>query len=298
MKKSAVLVLGLSLVILFAATATAFAAATSDYAPWVSGGTNGATPHKSYGTTTVKCAVCHAVHKATSTGEILLSNTAGNACVYCHIQTTNGVKVIYGGTGSNFYSGTDLPTAHNFDNGSYNDVGCTQCHSVHGANTLGGAASSKILRAGTYQTRITDHYSADSATRDEQISVFCTRCHPYFVDAYEQTVAGSSGETVGTWQSHIMQASGTAYANPHRNFNGVVAWAGSQYCRSCHDAGVINGASGYATNSFPHYTAGAERFLTGAASSIAATAAASDANFDGVCLKCHYNGTIGVGVTY
>jgi predicted CXXCH cytochrome family protein len=298
MKKSAVFVLVLSLVILFAATATAFAAATSDYATWVSGGDNGATPHKGYGTTTVKCAVCHAVHKATSSGEILLENTAANACVYCHITTTTGTKVLYGGTVNNYYTGSgDLNTAHN--NAGAVPVGCTECHSVHGADTIGGAASSKILRSGGGQPRIlAAGYDPDSATRDEQISVFCTSCHPYFVGSYEQTVAPTVGYGTGSFQSHIMIASGSAYGNPHASTNVVVAFAGSRYCRSCHDAGVINGASGYETNSFPHYTAGAARFLTGAASSAVGTSAVANPQSDAVCLKCHYNGTIGVGETF
>jgi predicted CXXCH cytochrome family protein len=295
MKKSAILVLAMSFVIVFATVGTAYAVATSDYATWVDGsGTD--TPHKSYGLTTVKCAVCHAVHKAPAGGQLLMRDSVGNACTYCHITTATGVKVIYGGTTQNYYSTADLTTAHS--NSGTNPVACTECHAVHGASTLGGAATAKILKSGSYQPRITDHYSANSATRNEQISVFCTRCHPYYVDGYDQTVAGSVGQTVGTWKSHIMTSTVTAYGNTQGNYPGKVTWAGSQYCRSCHDAGLIDGAAGYETNSFPHYTAGASRFLLGAVSSVAVPSAAANANYDGVCLKCHTNGTNGVGVDF
>ena len=36
-------------------------------------------PHNGYATTTIKCAVCHSVHRATTK---LLN--AGSACAYCH----------------------------------------------------------------------------------------------------------------------------------------------------------------------------------------------------------------------
>ena len=79
-----VTILALSLVFVFVLTAVAMADTNSDYQTWNAGGANGtslATPHKDYRLTTVKCSVCHAVHKATAgpAGEVLLDATVANA---------------------------------------------------------------------------------------------------------------------------------------------------------------------------------------------------------------------------
>ena len=80
------------------------------------------------------------------------------------------------------------------------------------------------------------------------------------------------------------------------------AFAGSETCRSCHDAGNVN-ETGVTFNSFPHYTAGSFVFSTTSAR-VGAAADAPDATkdyaTDGNCLKCHVNnaGTSGVGITF
>lgn len=53
------------------------------------------TPHANYTTTTIKCQVCHSVHKAVYTGSNLLMN-AGGGCVVCHgaTSTVGSVKKV------------------------------------------------------------------------------------------------------------------------------------------------------------------------------------------------------------
>jgi hypothetical protein len=114
------------------------------------------------------------------------------------------------------------------------------------------------------------------------------------MDDYSETVSGGLSDS-NTYRSHVMKASGTDYANTAASYGGApVAWAGSQYCADCHDAGATTGATGLILSSFPHYTPGADRFLRGALYSGAAEADAADANLDGVCLKCHATGAAGV----
>ena len=89
--------------------------------------------------------------------------------------------------------------------------------------------------------------------------------------------------------SHVMTDDIVSYTFPDGS-TGQVAWAGSGACSSCH-------ASGYGTEAWPHFTPGA-RFLTSAGSVASATPdPATDPSDDGVCLRCHRNGTgSGVGL--
>jgi hypothetical protein len=128
------------------ASVTAGAGANT-YIDWSSslGGNNsgisaGATsPHGAYTTTTVKCAVCHAVHYAApgsapvgsgQTADTLLRMTATNACAYCHVvagQTVNGRSVYDGVLPAS--SGGSANTGH------LTGANCSECHTgPHGAN--------------------------------------------------------------------------------------------------------------------------------------------------------------------
>ena len=44
-------------------------------------------PHKGYATTTIKCAVCHSVHRG---GNTMLTAANGAGCAYCHSETCAG----------------------------------------------------------------------------------------------------------------------------------------------------------------------------------------------------------------
>ncbi|HEY3317505.1 MAG TPA: hypothetical protein VGK50_03675 [Coriobacteriia bacterium] len=295
--KKFLMIAALSLVLVFAFATVAMADTNSGYQAWNAGGANNgslATPHKDYRLTTVKCSVCHAVHKATAApaGEILLNATVANACVFCHIQAgAAGAVQVYNGVPAN-YTAANVQ-AHN--------TPCSGCHAVHGAGTINNVlVSQKILRMTTsvggasYNPQAGTGFAYASATRANVISAFCTTCHPYWVGVYDGTHVGSLADAT-SYSGHIMKASGAAYANPHASVTAVVAYADSTYCTSCHDDGANIPA-----NDFPHFTAGA-RFMK-AATSLGAvdTTGAVSPSEDGACLKCHRdNGAVnGIGITF
>lgn len=299
--RRAALVAALAIVLVFAFSATALADTTSGYITWSAAAPNNnpATPHKGYALTTTKCAVCHAAHKASATGEILLDGTAGNACVYCHITGSISTKKVYNSVATNYTTASDH--AHN--------NACSECHSIHGANTImQPSLSASILKNGASQTGIpaTWNKTAGGADANGAMSAFCTQCHPYYTSSY--AVAGTTGDINGTvgdtahagpYNAHIMTNDYALYGpanggNSQASYNGQVAFAGTPYCISCHDAG-----DGTAANNFPHYTTGA-RFMKSATVTGGTASAAVNATEDGVCLKCHVNSsnTAGVGITY
>jgi hypothetical protein len=118
-------------------------AGTNTYMDWsLSNGTNnlvssGVTPHGNYTTTTVKCAVCHAVHYAAPGGATVASNNqvadtllrmrADQSCIYCHASSSGSVngRPVYNGLGSALIGdGTD---------GHKTGANCSFCHTtVHG----------------------------------------------------------------------------------------------------------------------------------------------------------------------
>jgi hypothetical protein len=214
----------------------------------------------------------------------------------------------------------------------------------------GDAINGTLVRPGT------DAYGA-------QASVFCTFCHQNYGYASEAvvnpdgdhslfqgpwyalagTVPNVTG-TAGTWVS--MNGAGGSHApfknHPVKSVDGTftaagkastvpaaVAFAGSETCASCHDAGVRDQA-GVIVQSYPHFTPGYFHFTKSAAhlgapmtyappipdfvasgdtAGIAAVQAwlEDPVNYeealtvaDGQCLKCHVNATddAGVGKTY
>lgn len=209
-------------------TTPAFAAYTA-WDPGAANGTSLPTPHKDYQVTTVKCAVCHAVHQAPvadatgtvpvdwtadSSPEMLLRSSVANSCTYCHITTSIGAIQIYGGD-PDLYLNDDI-FGHQAPNAT-----CVGCHSVHGANTYDGVLSSKILKRLPIQQTFVDFITnASSGTGDPEViytinqewggyplppndwldwdgryvqqTAFCTGCHPYYSPASEDTVTVSS----------------------------------------------------------------------------------------------------------
>jgi predicted CXXCH cytochrome family protein len=297
-------VLAVSMVLVFAVAAVASADTYSTYAAWSSVGPNlgtAATPHTDYRLSTMKCAVCHSVHKAPTTGEILLPASVGNACVYCHITTNMGLTQIYSGVALNYTQ--DYENNHSSGGGA----GCTTCHAVHGANTVTNTlVAAKILRAtpggGSWspQASLPATLSYTSTVKDNVVTAWCTTCHPYFVGSYEATHPNSLGN-VGTYDGHIMTTDTAGYHNINATIptSTVVAYATSLQCRDCHDAGFTDQGSNPVawTNNFPHYTT-AMRFERAATSSVGASVDATNSQQDGVCLKCHRNNTTGTGIGY
>ena len=306
------------------------------------------TPHKDYRLNTEKCSVCHSVHAAgwyktadnTSTGvqnagvkatgeasEMLLRGTVANACTYCHVTTAIGGKQIYtdaAGT-ANYYNG-DTPFAHN---GTPGHASCSGCHSVHGAKTIAGAVSSKILKTGLlpndslpYQAAFTTDKGdiETAADRNLQITGFCTKCHPTYSNASEQVVSTTGyfddgGFVAGTkfYSNHPLKMIGgesgnaagvglVAQGSTLSTNTVAAAYIDAPYCRSCHAAGTdgttVN--TGIIVSSFPHNTPGNAEFLVAADNSLAVASgvASGSAGTDGVCLRCHSNGTLGVGTSF
>lgn len=331
MNKKLGLVLGMMLVLVLGSITTAYAAANSGYAVWnaTSAANSGTapTPHKEYLTTTVKCAVCHAVHKGNDNGELLLMGSAGESCVYCHIDDNIGLVRIY--NGDEQYYTDPYPTAHN-DFGAGAAVGsrCTDCHSIHGANSMDDASVEKfILKTQASASGAPGGYStpqaeaaADQVVGDKQsqINAFCSMCHPYYQTSYNGTITVSAYHAGGTladdYQSHVMTDAKANYGNTAATYTGKVAWLGSEDCRSCHDAGLTDQQAGYAIGvpgtviqeSYPHYTPSYTRFMVSKGYSTDTTAntsytpsggLTSNTMTDGVCLKCHRgtSATDGVG---
>lgn len=299
-------VLGLTClsVLLFASTAFALAGAGSNYTgtdntmdPYAL--STAGTPHMGYATTTVKCAVCHAVHRGPVEGEVLLRGTVANACEFCHIQANVSTIKVYNADADNYT--TD--TVFNHSSAGFASE-CVDCHAVHGAGaistTAAGDVNEKILKAnagtlpgGNTSVPATWNFATGSV-RDGVMTKYCTQCHNYWTAGYDDDLADTN---------HIMTVVGDDLLyNNTKTALGVagttaVAYAPSTYCRSCHDAGLTDGGS--AANNFPHYTPTAARFLLSAANSAATPFdGAADPSEDGACLKCHRNDTTGTGIGY
>jgi len=298
MKKTA-FVLVIAAVFVFAFAATAVADTTSGTIAWDPAVPNNnpspSTPHKGYVQNTQKCLVCHAVHKADDAGQVLLGATVASACDYCHVSSAGiSGKHVYNENPANYAS----DTVFNHSNS------CTECHAVHGANTVNQAAySSSILRADAgvgIQATVPAAWDVTAAGSDAPgaLSAFCTQCHPYYVGTYADSdtdgdVSGSMN-TGGPYNSHIMTADFTSYdpANGATNFGIAVAYASSAYCISCHDGG-----SGTVADNFPHLTAGAGFMKSSAFRTDSADPAATTTE-DGVCLKCHRDTSATTGIGY
>lgn len=80
----------------FNGAGTSYATTSSAY-----GDTNPATmnmtagPHGGYNTTTNKCKVCHAVHRAEGAYYLLRADSQDDACSYCHVGSAHSSKVVY-----------------------------------------------------------------------------------------------------------------------------------------------------------------------------------------------------------
>jgi len=317
MKRIAILLLVTCVTVLALASA-AYAGTTSGYATWdpAAPNDNPATPHKGYALNTNKCAVCHAVHKGTDGGEVLLRSTVGDACDYCHILTNIGGDRLYNGTTD---AKTDVAVGE-FGGGFNHGNDCTNCHSVHGASTMAGAKSSRILYDwNVIATRDYSTYALEAwpdpstvADGDEQVTAWCTGCHPYFTPYYADgsaTGVYDGRDQIGTdgwFQSHVMTVTPVAgYGNTAATNTGIdAAFAGSTVCVSCHDApndGTNIGnvpANGVYANHFPHYTRDYYRFMQVATSTVGAANMNTTGTIDGLCLKCHRDATDGAGITY
>ncbi len=320
------------------AASPVWASAESSYTVWTAGPPNDTslpTPHKDFQLTTSKCGVCHAVHKGTAGGQVLLRTTIANACVYCHIQTDIGVDRIYNGITANY-------TVENDRGHQAPAVECVDCHAVHGADTFNGQWTTKILKVFDIQQSVIDElgsgdasvvinatgdYGSNPLFGDQwyatgiQDTAFCSQCHPYYASASETTVTDevvqSDGSFVTTsFTTHPMKQIGGEAGNPW--FEGFVAkgstlpTAGAENiiaqlttrgCKwNCHAYSWGASGPGIVPNSYPHYMVDTTRFLIAAEYASAPEQSVSDPSEDGVCIRCHIwdngSGLVGVGITY
>lgn len=291
------------LVLGFTTQAFAIAPAPLAYVPWSEVATlpgQKSSPHGGYTTTTVKCAVCHAVHSAPAGSEVLLPAKVSEACDYCHVSLASSYTQVYGSNPNNF-SAADIPNAHNYYNGTvFSGLLCTTCHQVHGAEsemTANSYLSTKILIGPKVDvdpnTGLPNYDPLAGAPRSTDDSAtaltkWCAGCHfnlggVYYAESYGIQRDGSVA------QSHVMTTATANYTNSS-TFTGKVAWKNSTYCSSCH-------SSEFGTSEWPHYTEG-ERFLESGSDASAVASGAVDSSEDGVCLRCHRSGANGIGLNY
>ena len=335
MKKTLLIVcLAFALVLALGAT-PAFAkyagySSTTQYLSWttaVSQASNNADaalmvygPHNGYATTTIKCAVCHSVHRA----DTKLLNDGTGGCAVCH---TNA-----------YYGGTALATTVSWKvtsgggpHSSFCNSGSGEaCHAgPHGvgASTYVGA-SSKLLD--TDDARIAAAATANgvavttaSLWSDPNMRVLgtdgtCVRCHTNSVfgvitaGTKLDVVAGVPGLTSATAHRVIATDSSNWNANgtdfPSGKTGIKIAWKPVTYCASCHDLTDDNNSGGSA---FPHAiddvvstaqgkAAGtpAPIWLTGAANSDEQPTVVDSTIVDGICLKCHRSSSSGIGIDF
>jgi predicted CXXCH cytochrome family protein len=334
----ALVVVTLALGMLLAASSLALANTESGYVTWTADVPNNnsmATPHKDYQTTTQKCAVCHAVHKAPADGELLLRGAASDSCVYCHITNSTGVIQIYNGNSSLYY--VDNSKNHSRDGGAP----CNGCHAVHGADTYGGTLTAKILKRLPIQPALLAAFSVDSSENviynmdpgtvhpvvpdyafedwygnDVQQTAFCSGCHPYYTRASEESIEttrmivnGAISTEATSFASHPMKRYKAADGDPDFQADGstlpsdtMVASMSTNGCHRCHgESAYLNQPAGLYESSFPHYTASRDRFLV-SSDIVGGTIGTQDSTEDGTCFWCHLwkwgNPPGGVGDSY
>lgn len=277
--------LAFGLVIVLAAPAYAGGWVSWSDVATLPGNAGSTSPHGGYTTASVKCKVCHAVHNATALGsELLLPSTVADACNYCHVGGAGGYTQVYAGDPNN-YSGTDYKNAHNWyesSPGNWTGVTCGKCHQVHAAAqqmTANSALTVKLLKNFTFWD-FTAGAPLSSDDTQTAMTKWCAGCH---FTLSTPPLGGEHYAVDFNLGSHIMTTTETNYSNPSATYTGQVAWKDSTYCQSCH-------ASDYGTAAWPHYTQGVQ-FLVEATSSVDATMPASNASQDGVCLRCHRDGS-------
>ena len=287
MKKTlAVLVLAIALVVALGA-APAFAkyagfSADNQYLDWsiassmasqnADSASQGTSPHGGYATTTIKCAVCHSVHRGKSA---LL--TEDKSCTYCHTPAYYGGVATAGSTASiSWYTG--LVTTND---GPHSGCTASYCHDgVHGvgASTYAGPQS-KLLTAKA-DTKLLDDttrngYAAgtlatwSTTTRVFATGAVCSRWGCHVDSAFGIVKAGTqlpvdidtnSGDPIGIMEGatgHRAYINGidTSWNNEAeiskvaKTGIGQIAWKGVTYCNSCHDLTDDNNAN---KNAFPH----------------------------------------------
>jgi len=240
---------------------------------------NAGSPHANYATTTNKCAVCHAVHRADAGGTVLTAwngaaapsgdAMATGSCVFCHgpSATFTNVKVQVGNS-TNPYA----LSPHSR---------CQRCHtpSPHGA----GASVYPTLAQKLFNTEADDALAADMGTNglvaadfnltgDSAMAItmgsgyLCTACHDNAADpvvfAIGETEALPTIAGLGTQSpvtGHRVYAMNTNTWNEADEYgayysgltdaagDSTIAFNNARGCKACHDANTAWGSK-----AFPH----------------------------------------------
>lgn len=300
MTRKSMLVAALAVAAVLACASVALAAHSSPppYPTWgtislLPGNSGQPSPHGAYTTTTVKCVVCHAVHNAAVGGDILLQTTASDACNYCHVNTLSSYTQVYNSNPAYYSTGGDLANAHNSYGSPEQGVTCARCHQVHAATnamTYSTYLSSKLLK-GPKTAAGADPVAGPVLASDTNtwtaMTKWCAGCH------YGEAGTYNYYSTAYNDATHIMTTATANYANPAASISATrVAFGNSNYCSSCH-------GGGFGTSNWPHYVAGAQRFLLQADGATGTVTGAALARQDGVCLRCHKNGAAdGTGIRF
>lgn len=152
---------------------------------------DGSGPHGNYTTTTAKCGVCHDVHNAPAGGVLLLRGaTVSAACLTCHDGTQSGIgpyDTIEAHSGvvaaehsvdvTNVIPGGSSPLSGN--------LACSDCHSVHGSNTVTPFLRDSGFAGTTYIGGADAYVTSDCLLRadvngisvTEYGALWCAACH-------------------------------------------------------------------------------------------------------------------------
>lgn len=183
-------------------------------------------PHGGYLTTTSKCDNCHAVHNANPAGtKLLRTATVYDTCFTCHdgtqgygvygtIEKRTGVPAtgghrfntaawVPGGSGT-----TGGGEARDFS-GAGNSLVCSDCHAVHGADTVAPFVGDRRRVRNAHPNITSDRLlrrspvSSTSAPVDDYGSDWCITCHAGRADVaplHNHPVDSIESSTAPTWE--------------------------------------------------------------------------------------------------
>ncbi len=262
------------------------------------------------------CTYCH------------ITSTVAGLQIYNAVASNYQVDDVFGHNGSTSAECADCHAVHGADTfKGYIGGKILKANGNTVANTSGSVQTEAAATLNALVTGGTSVFNATSVSAgdvgDVQVTAFCTRCHKTFSDASETTITASgyfsnwNGTTTFTardYKNHPLKAADASFSAAGANYTGTVAWVDARTCRSCHAAGstrrstAYGGPGGLVAWSFPHHTPGNANFLVSGWGSADANIGidntavtkpvgsnvVSDAAEDGVCLRCHTNGSTGV----
>lgn len=236
--KKTLFVLITAMVLVFAFAATAMANTSSGTITWSAAAPNNspATPHKGYAYNTQKCLVCHAVHKASPTGQVLLGDTVANACNYCHVSTTGVSTVhVYNNDPATFATDTvfnhsnKCTACHPYFTGTYADSDADG--NVTGSSGVGGPYNSHIMTSDFASYDPANGATATGIQVAWASSAYCTSCHDSGADTVADNFPHLTSGARFMKSAEYAGAAATAAASPTQD--GV--------CLKCHRGSADTG---------------------------------------------------------